>query len=115
METTLARPTLSVVADAGSVTEPGRTYVATRVGGRRRVRVVWSGTSTVSRTWFHERFPELDWGAAGPGCCDLAWALLFEVTDEPTVADDWHADLAEDVLRWLPVEGFALPESDSLD
>ncbi len=44
-----------------------------------------------------------------------AWALLFDVTDEPTVADDWCADLAEDVLRWLAVEGFALPESDLVD
>jgi hypothetical protein len=115
METTLARPTLSVVADAEVVTERRRTYVATRVGARRRVRVEWPGTSTVSRTWFHERFPELDWGAGGPGCRDLAWALLFDVTDEPTVADDWYADLADDVLRWLPVEGFVLPESDLVD
>jgi hypothetical protein len=54
-------------------------------------------------------------GRRRPGCCDLAWALLFDVTDEPTVAEDWCADLAEDVLRWLPVEGFALPESDLVD
>ncbi len=75
MQTTLGRRTLSAVADAGSETEPGRTYVAARVGGRRRVRVEWPGTSTVSRTWFHERFPELDWGAGvqaaaiSPGRC----------------------------------------------
>jgi hypothetical protein len=52
------------------------------------------------------------WGRSSFTGQELAWAVLFDSTDDRQIADDWYFDFSVEVITRLPYHAFCLAARD---